>query len=153
MYAFHRANYAPLYTDYAIYSPGVPVLRNDAGDLIERPYAMSMITCAAVNASKLGSEELAKAGPAMRRRIHKVLSLGVSHGHDAIVLGAWGCGAFRNDGNEIADLFHKALSENFKGAYRWVIFAVVDWSPEKRFIGPFEARFGSQQLQHLSALR
>jgi uncharacterized protein (TIGR02452 family) len=71
-----------------------------------------------------------------------VLSLGVRYGHDAIVLGAWGCGAFRNDGNEIADLFHEALSESFKGAYRRVIFAIVDWSPERRFIGPFEARFG-----------
>src|SRR5208283_225998 len=29
MYAFHRANNDPLYTDYAIYSPGVPVIRDD----------------------------------------------------------------------------------------------------------------------------
>jgi uncharacterized protein (TIGR02452 family) len=27
MYPFHRANYDPLYTDYLIYSPGVPVSR------------------------------------------------------------------------------------------------------------------------------
>jgi uncharacterized protein (TIGR02452 family) len=144
MYAFNRAHHNPLHTDFAIYSPGVPVIRDDAGNLIDRPYAMAMITCAAVNAGKLGPEGIAKAGPAMRRRILRVLSLGVSHGHDVIVLGAWGCGAFRNDGKEIADLFHTALSENFKGAYRWVIFAIVDWSPEKRFIGPFEARFGKR---------
>jgi uncharacterized protein (TIGR02452 family) len=74
-------------------------------------------------------------------RILKVLSIGVKHGHDSIVLGAWGCGAFGNDGHEIAALFRKALEQNFKGAYRQVIFAIVDWSRERRFIGPFQEAF------------
>ncbi len=60
---------------------------------------------------------------------------------NAIVLAAWGCGALGNDGNEIASLFRKALAENFPGAYRNVVFAIVDWSPEGRFIRPFEKAF------------
>ena len=77
----------------------------------------------------------------MWQRILKVLSIGVVHGHDGIVLGAWGCGAFGNDGYEIAGLFRKALDDNFKGAYHTVIFAIVDWSPGKKYIGPFEEVF------------
>ena len=52
-----------------------------------------------------------------------------------------GCGAFGNDGNEIAGLFERALRINFKNAYRWVAFAITDWSEEGRFIGPFERAF------------
>jgi len=144
MYAFHRANNDPLYTDYAIYSPGVPVIRDDIGALVDQPYAVSIITCPAANASRLEPGRRAEIGPAMWRRVLKVLSLGIAHGHHGIVLGAWGCGAFGNDGQEIAHLFYKALSENFKGAYRRVLFAIVDWLPERRFIGPFEAQFRLQ---------
>ena len=97
-----------------------------------------MITCPAAHASRLEPDRRAEIGSAMWRRVIKVLSLGITHCHDGIVLGAWGCGAFGNDGQEIARLFHKALSENFKGAYRRVVFAIVDWSPERRFIGPFK---------------
>ena len=60
------------------------------------------------------------------------------------MLDAWGCGAFGNDGAEIAPLFRQALEENFRGAYRQAIFAVLDRSQEKRFIGPFQRAFGSR---------
>ena len=78
----------------------------------------------------------------MMGRIGRVLSIGTAHKHDGIVLGAWGFyGAFGNDGHEIASLFHDALSNKFKGAYRRIIFAVVDWPPDRQFIGPFEEQF------------
>lgn len=137
MYAFHRLRRDPLYTDYAIYSPDVPVFRSDDGRLLDEPYTVGIITCPAVNAGKLNPERRSEAGPAMWLRILKVLSIGLRHGHDSIVLGAWGCGAFGNDSREIAGLFHRALVENFKGSYRQVVFAIVDWSRERRFIGPF----------------
>jgi uncharacterized protein (TIGR02452 family) len=142
MYDFHRSNYDPLYSNYAIYSPNVPVFRSDDGLLLEKPYTLAMITSPAVNAAKLHAARHHEINPAMWQRILKVLSIGILHGHDSIVLGAWGCGAFGNDSSEIAQLFHKALEVNFKGAYRRVIFAIVDWSPEKRFIGPFEKVYG-----------
>lgn len=143
MYGFHRSNYDPIYTDYAIYSPDVPVIRDDAGTLLEAPYAVSILTCAAPNAKRAPAARQGAILPAMWTRILKVLAIGLQHGHDAIVLGAWGCGAFGNDSGEVATLFHRALTENFPGAYRHVIFAIVDWSPEKRFVGPFQKAFGA----------
>jgi uncharacterized protein (TIGR02452 family) len=141
MYEFHRLNDDPLYSNYAIYSPGVPVFRDDNHSLLEQPYNISIITSPAAYAKGLVPHRRAEIAPAMWRRILKVLALGVEHGHDGIVLGALCCGAFGNDGREIAHLFHKALSENFRGAYRRVIFAIVDWSADRKFIGPFEAQF------------
>ena len=142
MYGYHRGRHDPLYTDYVIYSPAVPVFRADDGTLLETPYTVGMITSPAVNAAALPPERHAEIGPAMWLRILKVLSAGIAHGHDSIVLGAWGCGAFGNDGAEIARLFRQALGENFQGAYSKVIFAILDWSREKRFIGPFQRAFG-----------
>lgn len=142
MYQYHMWNYDPLYSNYAIYSPAVPVFRADDGALLEEPYTVAIITSPAVNAGKLPEARHAEIGAAMWQRILKVLAIGILHGHDSIVLGAWGCGAFGNDGNEIAGLFDRALRNNFKGAYRCVIFAITDWSAEKSFIGPFEACFG-----------
>ncbi len=77
----------------------------------------------------------------MQQRIHKVVAIGAAHGHTAMVLGAWGCGAFGNDGRVMAALFRDALYGDFQGVFKHVVFAIVDWSPEQRFIGPFRAVF------------
>jgi uncharacterized protein (TIGR02452 family) len=144
MYSFHQARRDPIYTDYVIYSPEVPVFRADDGLLLEKPYAVSIITSPAANANHVQTDRRGEILPAMRSRILKVLGVGLLHGHDSIVLGAWGCGAFGNDPFEIAKLFHRAFEENFKGAYKRVIFAIVDWSSEQRFIGPFQKIFDTR---------
>ncbi len=144
MYGFHRQNHTPLYTDYVLYSPDVPVFRTDFGRLMEEYYTVGIITSAAVNARHLTDADSEQILPIMWKRILKVLSVGLYHQHDAIVLGAWGCGAFANDPKAIASLFHKALFENFRGAYRSVSFAIADWSEERRFIGPFEEIFNAK---------
>lgn len=145
MYGFHRAQRNALYTDYVLYSPEVPVFRGDDGSLLEEPYTVGIITAPAVNARALRKYAPGRKKailPAMWSRILKVLAVGLQHGHDSLVLGAWGCGAFGNDSRDIASLFHRALTENFQGAYRRIIFAILDWSEEKRYIGPFEELFG-----------
>jgi uncharacterized protein (TIGR02452 family) len=77
----------------------------------------------------------------MRQRIDKVLAIAALHGHESLVLGAWGCGVFGNDCHEVAELFHTALANQFDGVFGQIVFAVLDWSEESRFIGPFEKMF------------
>lgn len=146
LYAFHRQRHDPLYTDYALYSPEVPVFRDDEGRLLDEPYVCSFITSAAVNASALlqrDPDRRTLIKPAMTERIRKVLTIGAALGHTAIVLGAWGCGAFGNDGHEIAALFKQALLGEFRGVYETVVFAMLDFSDDQQFIGPFKTVFGS----------
>ena len=50
MYDFHRARGDAMYTNYAIYSPDVPVFRTDDGTLLEQPWLCSFVTAPAVNA-------------------------------------------------------------------------------------------------------
>jgi uncharacterized protein (TIGR02452 family) len=64
MYQFHMWNYDPLYSNYAIYSPAVPVFRADDGALLEGPYTVAIITSPAVNAAKLTDARYAEIAPA-----------------------------------------------------------------------------------------
>jgi uncharacterized protein (TIGR02452 family) len=141
MYAYHRREGHQRYSDAMIYSPDVPVFRDDDHRLLPTPYLASFITSAAPLTKHLHPEELTLVAEILRKRIWKILTVAQAHGHDSLVLGAWGCGAFGNDGNQVAALFKWALEEDFKGAFKEVTFAIVDTSPEKKFIGPFAECF------------
>ena len=45
-------------------------------------------------------------------RINSVLLCAAHYGYTHLILGAWGCGAFGNDSETVAGLFHDAI-ENF----------------------------------------
>lgn len=140
MYVYHASQLDPFYSDYVIYSSDVVVFRDDDGALLSTPYTCAILTSPAVQANAVRRyvpEKEDQIGEMMWSRILKVLAVAIRHGHTSIVLGAWGCGAFGNDGYEIAGLFKRALEENFVGAFENVIFAITDWSEEDRFIGPF----------------
>ena len=150
MYALHRALGDPLYTDAMSYSPDVPVFRGDDHATIPDPWTLSFITSAACLATEVPGLDQPKIGPVMWSRMLKVLSVAQRHGHDALVLGAWGCGAFGNDGSLIAGMFRQALTREFRGAFRAVTFAIVDSTPEGRFIGPFRKAFSQETGQALN---
>ncbi len=53
-YAFHRSQRDLLYCDHMIFSPAVPVFRDEHGALLAQPYPVSFVTAAAPNAGALG---------------------------------------------------------------------------------------------------
>jgi len=145
MYTYHRERRDALYSDYAIYSPDVPVFRDDEGQLLGAPYPCAFITAPAVNAGvvlKRSPGRRAEVRRAMKSRIQRVLRIAAHHDHDALVLGAWGCGVFRNDTTQIAQLFELALTHEARNQFDIVVFAVLDSSKNRHFIGPFEDHFG-----------
>lgn len=144
MYAYHQAEGGCLYSDAMIYSPDVPVFRDDEHALLPSPYHASFITSAAPLAKHASPSETSELPTVLRDRIAKILSVAQSKGHDSLILGAWGCGAFGNDGHQVAELFHRALTVDFAGAFKEVTFAIVDTSPEQRFISPFAQRFTAE---------
>jgi uncharacterized protein (TIGR02452 family) len=77
----------------------------------------------------------------MRDRVDRALTIMAHHGHRHLVLGAWGCGVFANDPEVVADQFALSLFGPFAGVFDEVVFAVLDWSAERRFVRPFAERF------------
>jgi len=144
MYAAHRKRPRPDSTDWAIYSPDVPVFRTDDGTELDSPWLLSFLTCAAPYAPAIGQPE---AGDLLRQRIHRVLAVARTYGHTALVLGAWGCGAFENHPRRTAVDFRRALEGEFAGAFSDVVFAVTDWSRERRFLGPFREVFAASESE------
>jgi uncharacterized protein (TIGR02452 family) len=138
MYECHARRPRPDSTDWAIYSPDVPVFRKDDGTELDRPWLLAFVTSAAPYAPAIGQPE---SGDLLQKRILRVLAIASAHGHRALVLGAWGCGAFGNDPHRTAMDFRRALEDGFNGSFSHVVFAVTDWSPERRFLGPFRDAF------------
>ena len=117
------------------------MIRDDEGKLLDEPYLCSFITAPAVNVGAVNERRRHQVRAEMERRIDKVLTIAAGHGHDAAVLGAWGCGVFRNDPEMVAELFQAALNGTFHDVFARVAFAVLDWSADQHFIGPFQRRF------------
>ncbi|PSK94312.1 TIGR02452 family protein [Taibaiella chishuiensis] len=129
MYTYNRARSTYLYADHMIYSPGVPVFRDDNGALLTQPYRLSFVTSPAINIGAMQQNnpaELAFARETMLRRMDKVLSLFVYHGIEHVVLGAWGCGVFKNDPRDIAAHFASFLKPGgkYSTCFKSVVFAI-----------------------------
>lgn len=125
-----------LYTDHLIYSPNVPVFKDEKGELLNEPYIASFITSPAPNrgAIEQNNPELAtELETVFRRRIEQVLAAMVHHGHKNIVLGAWGCGVFRNSPLDVAGWFRDALIiDGWINGFDQIRFSVLDRVGEQK---------------------
>jgi uncharacterized protein (TIGR02452 family) len=154
-YAAHRASPDLLYSHRVIWSPDVPVHRCDDGRLLAEPYPVSFLTSPAPNAG-----EALRRDPGVRSRIRRVLheraervlAVAAHHGARRLVLGAWGCGVFRNDPGEVAEAFHIHLVGGgaFASAFEGVTFAVWDRSPGSVNRAAFAERFAAAASQRPS---
>lgn len=138
MYSEHLKRSRSDSTDWAIYSPDVPVFRTDDGTELEEPWLLSVVTCAAPYAKDIGQPE---SGDLLQQRIHRVLAIANAYGYSSLVLGAWGCGAFENDVYRTARDFRCAIENEFCGVFAEIVFAITDWSRERKFLGPFRDIF------------
>jgi len=145
-YAHHRSLKTSLYSDWMIFSPDCPILRTDTGDWLDRPYTVSILTSAAPNAGSIADNEpenLTKIPTVFRERISKVLALAAYQRCDALILGAWGCGAFRNDPALVAPLFREQLKPRgpYWGRFQKVLFSVLDTSESQNTYNAFAINF------------
>jgi uncharacterized protein (TIGR02452 family) len=145
-YEFHRSHPSLLYSDRMIYSPDCPVFRKDDGTLLEIPYFVDFITSPAPNAGEVWrqqSQDAEKIREVLYERGAKLLSLAISNGCDALVLGAWGCGVFRNQPSMVAQMFADLLLPNgqFDGRIKSILFSILDSSEQRKVFAEFHSRF------------
>lgn len=145
-YAYHRAQYSSLYSDRMIYSPACPVLRTDDGRWLDAPYLVDFLTSPAPNAGAIAKNEpqnLVLIPAILHARMGKMLALAAHQGCKALILGAWGCGAFRNDPELVSSVFWEYLNPkgSYWGRFQTVLFSVLDTSPTQAIYGAFARRF------------
>ncbi len=137
---FYEANRdcgTALYTDLAIHMRDVPVIRDDRGMFLCRPWPLSMIVAPAPNRAAVEKNEpdrVRALASAFEMRIVGMLELARRQSERQLVLGAWGCGVFGWEPREVARIFAKALSAPaFDGAFDQVRFCIPDRAGEHAF--------------------
>jgi uncharacterized protein (TIGR02452 family) len=145
-YERNRGNRSALYLDLAIFSSQVPFFKNDAGALLDQPSCCSIITAPAPNAGAVVQnhpKDLPLVGPTLRRRAEMVLAVAAAEKVERLILGAWGCGVFRNDPAMVADAFAELLlgTGRFRDVFAEVVFAIFDRTPTGAVIGAFQISF------------
>jgi len=146
-YLPNRISRSPYYSNNAIYSPKVPFFRTDEGEWLVKPLPASVVSCAAVNAGVVSKRSVPKSEAKDQEEVRKsnekrmrlILRVAALHKHEILVLGAFGCGVFRNDPKQIAGMWAKLLmNREFKGRFRRVCFAVFDHTQERRVLNAFK---------------
>ena len=130
-YEHHRSDRDTFYTDRVIHSPRVPVFRDDRGALLATPFTVGFLTSPAPNAGvvrRTRPDQAHRLPAALASRAERVLETAAAEGYRRIVLGAWGCGVFRNDPAEVAGAFKALLTGDgrFAAHFDETVFAVLD---------------------------
>ena len=99
-----------------------------------------MLTLPAVNMGQvlLKGENVQEAKRVMRRRMKLALSIFAEQKAKHLVLGAYGCGVFRNDPREVAVWWKKLLEEGMGQYFVSVFHAVLDQSKQQHCIKAFQ---------------
>ena len=127
-YKPHRKAANPLYNNDCIYTPNVCVFKSDTNFPTplskEQWWNVNVITCAAPNlrerpsnamnphagdkAAKITPSELEKL---LTARIRRIFEVAVANGNEVLILGAFGCGAFRNPPEIVAKVFNSVMQD------------------------------------------
>lgn len=139
-YTPHRNADNPLYNDDCIFTPDVKVFKSDINFPELLPEAewwdVDVITCAASNLRRIPSnrmnpnagsrkadityEELRELHTA---RIQRIFEVAIANGVEVLILGAFGCGAFCNPPELVAEVFAK-FTEKYRDNFDVIEYAV-----------------------------
>lgn len=89
-------------------------------------YRADVITCAAPNFTtgiRYGSVEKSTCDRIIAERLKFIFEAAINHGVEYLILGAYGCGVFKNDPTWVAETIMK-LAEEYQGHIRVVILPV-----------------------------
>lgn len=134
-----------LYTHNMIYTPKVPFFRNEHNLLLEDPFTLSIISAPAPNLTSMSADyRNSEDGEndiysTIYNRMEKILQIAEQNGHKNIILGAWGCGAFGNDPEQIALITRDVLVR--VPCFEHVCFAVYDTREPPVLFETFQRKF------------
>ena len=132
-YGPHRRTHDPLYTDDCIYTPDVVVFKTDEvkPSLLpsQRWWTVNVITCAAPNlrpdrdTGKVVNISDASLMKLHIQRARRILDVAASKGNAVVILGAFGCGAFKNPPEVVANALRQ-VAEEYRYYFEAIEFAV-----------------------------
>lgn len=127
-YMFHRNREDAFFTSSAIFTPGIVIFKTDdkAHTRIpdEQATKVDVITCAAPNLGRMPLQPPMDLVYSIHvERARKILSIAALNGAEVVILGAFGCGAFKNSPSDVARAYATVLPE-FIHNFETIEFAV-----------------------------
>ena len=127
-YGYHRRRNDYLSTDRLIYTSNVTVFKTDDAlpQMMDREkwFAVDVITCAAPYTANLriGEEELKRV---FRNRVKNIFEAAIDNDVEVLILGAFGCGAFKNPPDIVARAFYEVIQEyEYHTIFKMIVFAI-----------------------------
>jgi uncharacterized protein (TIGR02452 family) len=123
----HPEEWYPLGSNNIIYSPEVHIIKDHNYQMLNEANetAISMIAVAAIRKPKLvngiyhdDDRHL------MTSKIEAIFKIALLHGHDSLILGALGCGAFHNPPKEVVEIFRIMVNQYGK-YFKQIGFAIL----------------------------
>jgi len=125
-----------------VYAPDVLVFRGNESEgypFLSTPEKMSFVAVAAYKHPTVEEDSNGrpffppKIRSLTKRKIRAMFSIARKHGHDALILSAWGCGAYGNPPQAIAALFRgMILKEGLGEGFKYIYFAILSDGNDKR---------------------
>lgn len=157
-YGPHREADNPVYNNDILLTPDVMVFKSDIKfpeRISEKDwYKVDVITCAAPNLRHVPSNAMnpnagSKAAnlkwnaytELMRDRVNQIFKVALTTGADVLILGAFGCGAFCNPPDVVANLFKEA-TDKYGNWFETIEFAVFHTDREVANYDAFRKTFG-----------
>ena len=130
-YQFHRDLPHKNYSDRIIYSKDITVFKTDTEwpSLMDDWYSVDVITSPAPNISGVVAPDWEFIKELFTGRIRSILETALDNGIEALVLGAFGCGAFRNPPLLVSQVFRNVLeADGYKEHFAKIVFAIIGTS-------------------------
>ena len=157
-YMPHRKADNPLYNDDCIFTPAVKVFKSDIsfpGLLPEKDWwDVDVITCAAPNLRKVPSNPMNPEAGSKRaeinhdelkalhsHRIQRIFEVAIANKADVLILGAFGCGAFCNPPELVAEVFAE-YTEKYRECFDAIEYAVFHTEREMENYKAFKVAMG-----------
>lgn len=163
-YTPHRNADNPLYNDDCIFTPDVKVFKGDTNFPERLPEAdwwnVDVITCAAPNLRKIPSNFMnPNAGNKQAdityeelkalhtNRIQRIFEVAIANKADVLILGAFGCGAFCNPPELVAEVFVD-FTEKYRKRFDVIEYAVFHTERETKNIWHLKMRWNNWRCNH-----
>lgn len=158
-YAYHRNSNNHFYSDRLIYTKGVTVFKDDreVPQLmpVDEWFDVDVITCAAPYIAKRKYTNQTALKELFKSRIRNIFEAALDNDVEVLVLGAFGCGAFKNPPEVVAKSFHEVIDENnYVNYFKKIVFAIKSTVNNDRFsvcpnISAFEVEFNGLSIESI----
>ena len=147
-YQYNRGLYSTFYSDRLIYTPGVKVFKDDSNVPSIMPetewFSVDVITCAAPYLAKRKYTNAEALLRLFKGRIKNVFEAARDNDVDVLILGAFGCGAFKNPPLLVSQAFEEIIrEEKYCEDFKQIVFAIKPTGENCPNLTAFANRFDS----------